>query len=167
MTSKLMMFLKEIGKLWFVFLVIIIIIIAIYKIEVALWITVISIIIITVSSILMHFSNRKIKKIMKKNYKIDDNMIAQELGKPIKKIKDVLFDLSQDQEKKQWLIIYLNKHYICFNKETIDRFMQLHEENHDMKRILVNLKKYQITSLEELTAIKEALIRNNRLTEKE
>ena len=37
-------------------------------------------------------------------------------------MQEKLFELSQNQEKKNWVIIYLNKHYIVYNEETVNKF---------------------------------------------
>lgn len=102
---------------------------------------------------------------MKKYYKVDDVTIAQELNRPIGKIREKLFNLSQDQIKKKWLIIFLNKRYIFYHQVTIKKFKELYNKEREIKKILQSLNEFDVKTLDEIKAIKEALIKFERLEE--
>lgn len=165
MPNKILIILKGIGRYWFLFLVLIIIIIAIYNREIALWLTAITIVLFLVSYIPTAFSRSKIIRLMKKYYKVDDVTIAQELNRPIGKIREKLFNLSQDQIKKKWLIIFLNKRYIFYHQVTIKKFKELYNKEREIKKILQSLNEFDVKTLDEVKAIKEALIKFERLEE--
>jgi len=165
MPKKMLIVLKGIGRYWFLFLVLIIVIIAIYNREIALWLTAITLVLFLVSYFPTLFSRVKIMRLTKKYYKIEDIAIAQELKKPIRKIREKLFDLSHDQKKKKWLIVFLNKRYIFYHQDTIEKFKEVYNKEHDIKKILQNLKEFKVKTLDEVKAIKEALIRFERIEE--
>ena len=73
---------------------------------------------------------------MKKFYKIEDELIARKLKKPIKKIRDEMFELSQNQEKKKMLIVFLNKQYVCYHQDTIKAFKEVYNEGYSEKEML-------------------------------
>lgn len=104
---------------------------------------------------------------MKQFYKIEDELIARKFEKHIEVIQDELFELSQNQEKKKWLIVFLNKQYIFYHQETIEKFQELYNKGFSEKEILDNLKDYKIITKAEIKVIKENLIRLNRLDERE
>ena len=104
---------------------------------------------------------------MKKFYKIEDELIARKFNKPIEVIRDELFELSQNQEKKKWLIAFLNKQYIFYHQETIEKFQELYNKGYSEKEILDGLKDYKIITKAEIKVIKESLIKLNRLSERE
>lgn len=104
---------------------------------------------------------------MKKFYKIEDELIARKFKKPIKKIREEMFELSQNQEKKKWLIVFLNKQYICFHQDTIQAFKEFYNKGYSEKEMLDNLKKYKINTRVEIKAIQDTLIKLDRLNERE
>ena len=104
---------------------------------------------------------------MKQFYKIEDEIIARKFEKPIEVIQDKLFELSQNQEKKKWLIVFLNKQYIFYHQETIEKFQEYYNKGFSEKEILDNLKDYKIITKAEIKAIKDNLIKLNRLDDRE
>ena len=104
---------------------------------------------------------------MKNLYKIEDDTIAKKFNKPISKIREDMFELSQDQEKKKWLIIFLNKQYIRYHQDTIQAFKESYNKGFTEKEILDNLKEYKVETRAEIKAIKDSLIKLNRLSERE
>ena len=97
---------------------------------------------------------------MKQFYKI-----ARKFEKPIEVIQDKLFELSQNQEKKKWLIVFLNKQYIFYHQETIEKFQEYYNKGFSEKEILDNLKDYKIITKAEIKAIND--IKLNRLDDRE
>jgi hypothetical protein len=113
------------------------------------------------------FFKNKIHKFMKDFYKIEDDLIARKLRKPISKIREDMFELSQKQEKKKWLIIFLNKQYIRYHQDTIHAFKEFYNKGFSEKEILDNLKEFKIETRAEIKAIKDSLIKLNRISERE
>ncbi|MFX1481148.1 MAG: hypothetical protein ACFFCI_23965, partial [Promethearchaeota archaeon] len=109
----------------------------------------------------------RLHRFMKQYYMIEDELIAQKFNKPLKKIRDKMFELSQGQEKKKWLIVFLNKQYIFVHEDTIQAFKEVYNKGYSEKEILDNLKEYKITTRAEIKIIKDTLIKLNRLSERE
>lgn len=164
MSKKYLAFFKTIGRYWFLVLVIIIIIIALYNPVIAIWITVFTIILFLISFLPTGFFKKKFMKLLKKYYRIEDVSIAQELNRTIREIREIMFDLTQNQQKKPWLIVFLNKRYIFYHQKTVEELVKLYKEGHDDKEILQNLKEYDIKSIDEVKKIKEILIKLNRFS---
>lgn len=156
-----------IGRKWFIILLIIIIIVAIYNPIAAIWMSGITIVLFLLSFIPGLFFKNKLHKFLKKFYKIEDELIAKKFNKPLKKIREILFDLSQNQEKKDWLITFLNKQYIFYHPKTIDKFKEVYNKGYSEKEILDNLKEYKLEQRSEIKVIKETLIKLDRLSERE
>ena len=104
---------------------------------------------------------------MKKYYKIEDNLIARKFKKPLEKIQDELFELSQNQEKKSWLITFLNKQYVFYHQETIEKFKEVYNKGYTEKEILDSLKDFKVNTRAEIKIIKETLVKLERLSERE
>ena len=104
---------------------------------------------------------------MKKFYKIEDELIARKFEKPIKKIRDEMFELSQNQEKKKWLIVFLNKQYIRYHQDTIEAFKEIYNEGYSEKEMLDNLQDYKIITRLEIKTIQDTLVKLDRLSERE
>ncbi|MFW9901206.1 MAG: hypothetical protein ACFFDY_07960 [Candidatus Thorarchaeota archaeon] len=167
MPKKYIIIAKTIGRKWFLILVLIIIIVAIYNPIAAIWMSGITLLLFILSYIPKLFFKNKLQKFMKQFYKIEDELIARKFKKPITVIQDELFELSQNQEKKKWLIVFLNKQYIFYHQETIEKFQELHNKGFTEKEILDNLKDYKIITKAEIKIIRENLIKLNRLDERE
>jgi hypothetical protein len=183
MPKKYIVFYKSIGRKWFLFLVVAIFIVAIYsyykykRFEAAIVITVISLILLILSYIPSLFFTRKLMKLMKIYYRIEDKTIGRLMNKSLQKIQEKMFDLSQKQVKKKkwqfwlknknWLIIYLDKQYIFYHQQTISRFKELYYKGFGDKEILEQLKEYELKSKAEVKAITEELIKYDKLSERE
>lgn len=167
MPKKYIVLFKSIGRRWFLILVIIIIIIAIFNPIAAIWMAGITLVMFLLSYIPRLFFKNKLHRFMKKFYKIEDELIARKLKKPIKKIRDEMFELSQNQEKKKMLIIFLNKQYICYHQDTIKAFEEVYNKGYSEKEMLDNLKDYKINTRGEIKAIQDTLVKLERLSERE
>jgi hypothetical protein len=165
--KKYIVIIKTIGRKWFLFLVVIILIVAIYNPIAAIWMSGITLALFLISYIPNLFFKRKLKIFLKRFYKIEDELISRKFNKPLKKIQEVLFELSQNQEKKKSLIVYLNKQYVFYHEETIQKFKDVYNKGFTEKEILDNLKDYKITTKAEIKAIKDNLVKLNRLSERE
>ena len=104
---------------------------------------------------------------MKKFYKIEDELIARKLKTSIKKIREELFNLSQNQQKRKWVIIFLNKQYIRYHQDTIEAFKDVYNKGYNEKEMLDNLKEFKIDTRAEIKAIQEILIKLDRLDDRE
>lgn len=113
------------------------------------------------------FFKNKLHKFLKKYYKIEDELVARKFNKPLKKIREALFELSQNQEKKDWLITFLNKQYVFYHQETIEKYREVYNKGYSEKEILDNLKNYKVNTRAEIKIIKETLIKLDRLSERE
>ncbi|MFX0056865.1 MAG: hypothetical protein ACFE85_00950 [Candidatus Hodarchaeota archaeon] len=167
MPKKYKVILKSIGRKWFLILVIIIIIIFFINPVIAIWMTIITIVLYLLSYIPELFFSKKLMKFMHGFYSLDDKTIARKLKRPLAKIQEELFSLSQKQQKKGWLIIYLNKQYFFYNEKAIERFKEYYNMGLGEKEILEKLLNYNIETRSEVKAIEETLIKNNRLEERE
>lgn len=183
MPKKYIVFYKSIGRKWFLFLVVAIFIVAIYsyykykRFEAAIVITVISLILLILSYIPSLFFTRKLMKLMKIYYRIEDKTIGRLMNKSLQKIQEKMFDLSQKQVKKKkwqfwlknknWLIIYLDKQYLFYHQQTISRFKELYYKGFGDKEILEQLKEYELKSKAEVKGITEELIKYDKLSERE
>ncbi len=187
MPSKIVIFLKTILKYWFIYLVVAILIIYLYYPTHAIWITVISIILIGLSFLPGLYFRLRLVKFMKEYYRIDDKTIAKYFKKALRKIQNKMFSLSKKQEgkkwlkklikgrsdsskkleKKKWLINFFNKQYIFYHKETIEKIKELYYKGYSDKEILEDLKDYEIKSRDEFKSIIETLIKYERLSERE
>ncbi len=110
---------------------------------------------------------RKLNKFLKKFYKIEDELVARKFKKTLQKIQDEMFELSQKQEKKDWLITFLNKQYIFYHEKTIAKFEEVYNKGFSEKEILDNLQEFKVTTRAEIKAIKDTLVKLNRLSERE
>jgi hypothetical protein len=167
MPKKYIIFFKSIGRRWFLILVIIIAIVAFFNPIAAIWMAGITLVMFLLSYIPRLFLKNKLHRFIKKFYKIEDELIARKFNKPIKKIRDEMFKLSQDQQKKKWLIVFLNKQYISYHQDTIQAFKEVYNKGYSEKETLDNLKKYKINTRVEIKAIQDTLIKLDRLNERE
>ena len=167
MPKKYIVFFKSIGRRWFLILVIVIIIVAFFNPMAAIWIAGITLGLFLLSFIPRLFFKNKLQKFMKKFYKIEDELIARKLKTPIKKIREEMFDLSQNQQKKKSLIIFFNKQYIRYHQDTIERFNDVYNKGYTEKEMLDNLKEFKIETRAEIKAIQDLLIKLDRLDDRE
>ena len=167
MPKKYVVFFKSIGRRWFLILVIIIVIIAFFNPIAAIWMAGITLVMFLLSFIPRLFFKNKLHRFMKKYYKIEDELIARKFNQAINKIRDEMFELSQNQEKKKSLIVFLNKQYICYHEDTINAFKEIYNKGYSEKEMLDNLKDYKINARQEIKAIQDTLIKLDRLSERE
>ncbi len=183
MPKKYVVFFKSIGRKWFLFLILAIAIVAFvgyYRynmLEPAIGITVISLILFVLSYIPNLYFNRKMLKLMKKYYRIEDKTVARLMDRSLHKVKEKMFGFSKKQVKekkwkllwsnKKWLIAYLNKQYIYYHEQTVDRFKELYLKGYGDKEILENLKDYELSSNSEVKIIIETLIKYKKISDRE
>ena len=187
MPSKIVVFIKTILKYWFIYLVVAILIIYLYYPTYAIWITVISIIVIVLTYIPSLYLRFRLVRFMKQYYRVDDRTKARLLNKPLRKIQNKMFNISQrqvtqnmlmrlvygrsetsqKQAKKKWLIVFSNKQYIFYHMETIEKLKDLYIKGYNYKEMLEALKEYEIETRDEIKAIVDTLIKNQRLSDRE
>jgi hypothetical protein len=114
----------------------------------------------------LFFSNR-FTRYVKKFHSIEDKNLVKKFNKPLRKIQEKLFELSQKQKKKDWVIIYLNKQYIIYNEEIIEKFKELYNNGFGEKEILETLQSYGIKTRAEIKAITDTLIKYDKLEERD
>lgn len=163
MPNKIIVIFKSIGRYWFTLLIITIIIVVFYHQQAALIITIITIILFIISFIPALYSKQRLLRTMKKYNKIEDVNIAKKLGKDVKTIKNKMFSLSQNQEKKKWVIVFFNKNYIFYGFKVITKLIELHEKSSGESQILEGLKDFDVKSKEEIKAITENLIKSGKI----
>ncbi|MFX1354003.1 MAG: hypothetical protein ACFFGP_08600 [Promethearchaeota archaeon] len=166
MPRKLAVILKSIGRKWFFILIFIIIIVAIFNLQVGIWMTIITLILYGLSYIPNLIFGNKLKKFLKNQTSIDDKTISRSLKRKYEDIQERMFKLSQKQRKQNWLIIFLNKQYIYYNDSIIEKFKELYNKGFGEKEILEELKKHKVNTRVEIKAIEETLIKNDRLTKR-
>ena len=166
MFQKFLVILKSIGRKWFLILIVIILLIFLVNTEFAIWMTIFTLILYLASFIPnLFFSNRFSRYISKIN-SIDDKTLAKEFNKPLKIIQEKLFELSQNQEKRNFVIIYLNKPYIVYNEETVKKFKSLYNKGFGEKEILENLQPFGLNTRAKVKAIIDGLIKSGKLDER-
>lgn len=174
MPQKYVIFIKKFRQhiLTIIFLTIVLIALLFININpvATIWICVITIILLVLSFLISYIASvlftKKLGKILKNHYKIDDKGIAKEIKQPLKKIQEKMFKLSQHQDKKEWLIVFLEKHYIYFHQKVIHKFNELYENGSAEKQILEGLKDFNLETRAEIKSIKEALLKQNRIKER-
>jgi hypothetical protein len=167
MPSKFVKTLKTIGRKWFIFLVIAILVVFIFYQPVAIIMTVVTIVLFALSYIPTLFFNKKLKKLLSGYSSIEDKMVARKLKRSLPQIQEKMHNLSKKQSKQNWLIIFTNRHYIFYNEETIQKFREYYAKGLGEKEILEKLKKYDIKTKDEIKAIEETLVENSRLEGRE
>ena len=183
MPSKIRIILKSIARKWFIILILIILIIAYVgwstneNLTPAIVVTIIAMALLILSYIWRFFKSKKLKRFMKKYYRIEDKTIAKKLGRSLRSVQDKMFELSQKQKKrkkwqfwskeKNWLILFLNSSYIFYHKNTIQKFKEFYHKGLENKEILENLKEFNIETRAEVKAIEDALIKYEKLSKRE
>ena len=136
MLEKSKMYLKAIKKYWIFIFAVIVIAIAFTNLSIAIWITLIAIIVYLASWIPSILCSRSFKKFMKDYKTFDDITIAKKIKKPLNKIQEHMFFLSQKQNNKEWVIIYINKHYYFYNESVVKKYKALYNNGLGEKEIL-------------------------------
>ncbi|MFX1238902.1 MAG: hypothetical protein ACFE8P_14440, partial [Promethearchaeota archaeon] len=100
--------------------------------------------------------------------RIEDRKIAQNFRKKtLQKIQKKMFRLSEKQYKKEWLIVFLNKHYIFFRQDVVKKFNLLLQKGASEKELLEKMQSAHIETRAEVKAIKDTLIKLNRASKPE
>jgi len=167
MPKKLTVILKSIGRKWFFILIFVIIIVAIFNLQVGIWMTIITLILYGLSYIPNLIFGNKLKRFLKNQKSIDDKAIARSLKRKHEDIQKRMFKLSQKQRKQNWLIIFLNKQYIFYSEKIIEKFKELYNKGFGEKEILEELNKLKVNTRAEVKVIEETLIKNDRLTKRD
>jgi len=166
MFQKLIFILKSIGRKWFLVFIFIILLIFLVNPEFAIWMIIITIILYLASFIPNLFFSNRFTHYIKKFHSIEDKSLAKEFNKPLRIIQEKLFQLSQNQEKRDWVIIYLNKHYIVYNEDIVKKFKELYNNGYGEKEILESIQSYGINTRAEVKAIIDSLIKSGKLEDR-
>ena len=172
MPSKFIIIVKSIARKWFIFIIIIILIVAYVE-----WIvrqTLIIAIVLTIIFIalfILHYawtlySSKRLEKFLVKHKRIDDKNVARKLKQSLSVIQEDMFELSQKQHNKNWLITYSNKQYIFYHEFVISKFNQLYKKGYGDKEILEYIKEYNLETRAEIKSIEDTLIKYNRLSKR-
>jgi len=109
-------------------------------------------------------SKRRLIKILNQYDKIEDKFVAKKLDRSVSKIRSQMHNLSKRQKHKKWLIVFLNKRYIYYSQDTIEKFLHLYENGFHEKKILETMKKKsELKTRAEIKAIEDALTNSKRL----
>ena len=101
-----------------------------------------------------------------KDFKIiEDRAIAQELNFSLQQVKTAMKKLIQRQDKKQWVIVSFNEHYIFFNDNIINDFIGLYKQGMNEKEIFeaLNHEEEVFKSRREIKLLEEELIRQHKI----
>ncbi|MFX1322728.1 MAG: hypothetical protein ACFFAQ_13910 [Promethearchaeota archaeon] len=96
---------------------------------------------------------------------IEDQAIAQELSCSLQQVKTAMKKLIQKQDKKQWVIISINDHYIFFSDNIINDFIGLYKQGMNEKEIFeaLNRKEEVFKSRREIKLLEDELIRQHKI----
>ncbi len=176
MPSQIVVFLKKVGRLWFWFLFLVILIVFIYNREAALWITGITLALYILSYVPYELKRTRLVRFMKDYYMIEEDTIAENLKKPLRVIQGRLFDIYQKQDvegfwhifrkRHNYLIVFANKRYVFYHKDTILKFIELYRQGADESEILEKLKEKDLRTRAEVKIIKETLLKNHKMPER-
>ena len=166
MLEKSKVYLKAIKKYWIFIFAIVVIAISFNNLTTAIWITLIAIIVYLTSWIPSIIFSYHIRKILNAHQTLDDKTIAKLMRKDLSRIQKHLFLLSQKQDKKDYVIIYINKHYMYYHKDIIERYKTLYHKGLGEKEILEDFNNTFIKTRPEVKAIDDVLIKTNRLDER-
>ena len=119
MLEKSKLYLKAIKKYWIFIFAIIVIAISFANLPVAIWIALIALIVYLASWIPSIMFSRNFKKLMKEYKTIDDITISKKVKKPLNKIQERMFILSQKQNNKDIFVRgYLTQNIPISRKKT-------------------------------------------------
>ena len=104
---------------------------------------------------------------MNNYYRIEDKTIARKSRRTLSDVQEKMFNMSQKQENSDWLIVFLNKHYIFYHELTIEKFKEFYNKGFRDKEILERLKEYDLETRAEVKTIEDTLIKYNRLSKRE
>ena len=166
MPGKFVKTIKTLGRWWFIFLVAVILIVFIFNQLVAIIITIITIVLFGLSYVPNLFFYRKLDKYLNETDTIDDTTVSKKLKKPLAEVQEKMYKLSKKQEKKDFLIIFSNGHYIFYSEKVINSFKSFYNKGLGEKEILEKLTKFDLKTRTEIKTIEETLIRHNRLEDR-
>ncbi|MFX1430645.1 MAG: hypothetical protein ACFFCY_10825 [Promethearchaeota archaeon] len=162
--SVLSKLIRNIKKIIFYPLLVIIIIIFVFDQILGMWLAGFFFLLYLVSYLITLSSKRRILRLIQEYSIITDKEIADKFERPLDDIRKILYSLSKNQKKKKWLIVFLNKRYIFLNEEGVESFKHLYEQGYNEKKILEQLQqKMNIRSRAEVKAIEITLANHNRL----
>jgi hypothetical protein len=167
MPGKFVKTLKTIGRKWFIFLVIVILIVFIFNPLAAIIVTIITIVLFALSYVPTLLFSKKFNNFLNEVDSIDDKTAARKLKRPIAQIQEKMYKLSKTQNTKDSLIIFSNGHYIYYNEKIINSFNSYYNKGLGEKEILEKLKRFDIKTKTEIKIIGETLIKYDRLKERE
>jgi predicted RND superfamily exporter protein len=166
MPGKFVKTLKTIGRKWFIFLVVVILIVFIFNQLAAIIITIITLVLFALSYVPTLLFYKKFDNFLNGVDSIDDKTAARKFKQPVTQIQEKMYKLSKKQSKKSSLIIYSNKHYIYYNEKIINSFKSYYKKGLGEKEILEKLKRFDIKTRTEIKIIEETLIKHDRLEER-
>lgn len=168
MSKKPRSIFKKLRELWFVLIIAVIIIIFIFNREIAIWIAVGLLAILIAYYVPSLSFKRRLTRFMKKYHMIEDKTIAQKLTRPVEEIREVMQKLSIHQKRNKYLIVFVNDRYIFYHKNIIREFEELYYNGYNEKSIFEVFKpKINIRTRAEIKSIKDTLIHQKRLTNRE
>jgi c-di-AMP phosphodiesterase-like protein len=154
-----------IRKSWFFVLIVVIIVIFVYQRTIALLITLVLIFTFIISYIPSLSFKKRLIKLMNKYKKVEDVTISRKIRRPLPIVQNYMYKLSKRQKRRKWLIVYLNKRYIFYNKKTIQEFLKLYGYGFREKEILENLRaNVNLKTRAEIKAIRDTLVKNKRVS---
>lgn len=166
MPGKFVKTLKTIGRKWFIFLIVVILIVFIFNQLAAIIITIITIVLFALSYVPILLFYKKFDNFLNEVDSADDKTASRKLKRPIAQIQERMHKLSKKQSKMSSLIIYSNKHYIYYDEKIINSFKSYYKQGLGEKEILEKLKKFEVKTRTEIKIIEETLIKHDRLEER-
>jgi len=166
MPGKFVKALKTIGRRWFIFLIVVILIIFIFNQIAAIILVIITLILFGLSYIPTLLFSKKLNTFLSSIDVIDDKSIARKLKRPLAPIQEKMYKLSKDQSNKDWLITFCNGQYSFYNEKVIRKFKSFYNKGLGEKEMLEKLRNFEIKTKAEIKAIKDALANFNRLEER-
>ena len=166
MSGKFVKALKTIGRRWFIFLIIAILIVFIFNQIAAIILVIITIVLFGLSYIPTLLFSKKLNKFLNNIDFIDDKSVSRNLKRPLAFIQEKMYKISKNQSNKDWLITYCNGHYSFYNEKIINKFKELYNKGLGEKEILEKLRNFEINTRVEIKSIRDALINFDRLEDR-
>ena len=146
------------------FLIVAILVIFIFNRMLTIWITLTLLSIALITYLFSLSFKKKLIRTMQKHLRIIDMDIAAELNQPIERIRKTLIKLHKHQNKRWGLIIFLNKRYIFYNSVSVNKFLELYNNNLKEREILEQLKEdLGLKTRAEVKVIKDTLIDQKKI----
>ena len=142
----------------------IILILYIYNQLVGIFLASLVFVVYLVSFLISLSSKRRLLRLIRDYPIISDKEISNKMERTLEDVRNILFSLSKNQNKKKWLIVFLNNRYIFLNERVVKNFKQLYHMGYNEKKILEHLQRNtRIKSRAEVKAIEHTLANQNRL----